>query len=143
MVTRRDLKIREFFKFCDSFASMSTCRRASTGAIIFPMDLTAIYAIGYNGQPRLCDNDDCTGIEGDCGCIHAEANAILKLDYSTTKDCIMYCTTAPCMQCAGLILNCAPIKILIFDKPYRDPRGIRRIENSGLSVYTREVMFDD
>ena len=125
------LKLRTFISMGNELAKLSVCKRKQVAAIVFPVDCSRVYAIGYNGPPHGEPNDACTNVEGDCGCVHAEANAIAKFNSEAAKLSILYTTCRPCVHCAGLILNCDKIAGLIWGEEYRKPRGIYRIIRSG------------
>ena len=84
----------------------STCKRPDRqiGCVITDVDMKRIVSIGYNGPPAQLGNDACRGqdAEGTCGCLHAEMNAISKVDSSLT-DKVMFVTMAPCETCASMI----------------------------------------
>lgn len=97
-----------------------TCERLKVGCIITNYDMTEIISYGYNGNyaggPNTCDSEE----PGKCGCIHGEINALLK---SGRKGQIMFCTDAPCINCAKLIIN-SGIEELYYDREYRLTEGI-------------------
>jgi len=137
-MTREKHKMIKFMGFCESLASLSTCKRQQCGAIIFPWDFTVVRSIGYNGPPRGCDNDSCDAVEGNCGCVHAETNAVIKFGYiDDPRNYVMYSTTAPCKRCASLILNCPPITTVIYDKPYRNDLGLKLLRSGGITIYEK------
>lgn len=103
-------------------AQLSTCKRAKVGCVVVPDDLSMVYSIGYNGPPAGEPNDSCTGEQGRCGCVHAEANAVVKLGPVT--EAVLVCTTAPCLACAGLIVNCRKIHCVVYGLAYRDESGL-------------------
>ena len=123
--------------FTQSLAELSTCKRAQVGCVIIPKDFSEVYAIGYNGPPAGTPNDACTEEEGACGCVHAEANALLKL-YTRDMDCRMLCTTAPCERCAGLIINKMQITRVIYNTTYRTSVGMLILQRAGIRTYTEE-----
>ena len=138
-MTRDQQKIMKFMEFCESLAELSTCKRNQCGAIILPFDCTSVRSIGYNGPPRGVRNDSCTEVEGDCGCVHAETNAVIKFGYiEDRRPHILYSTTAPCKSCASLILNCPPIETVIYSTRYRNDLGIELLFNHGVRVMTKE-----
>ncbi len=136
MTQRYEEKIRRMIIFCRSLSDLSTCKRYPTSAIVFPADCTSVYSIGYNGVPTKLPNDMCTGTQGGCGCIHAEANALLKL--REQFGAIMYCTVAPCLQCAGLILNSMRIRLVIYGQMYRNELGVDRLRQAHLPIVSEK-----
>lgn len=134
---RRFSKIKLFNGFVRELRTLSTCKRAQVGAIIVTRDLSEILAIGYNGRPSHCPNDGCREEVGQCGCIHAEANALIKRRPGTG---VMICTVCPCEHCAGLIVNSKAVTHVLYDMPYRNDLGIYVLHNGGVSV---RVMDDN
>lgn len=147
-MNRRVEKLKKFMAFADSLWELSTCKRAQCSAILFTPDYTEICGIGYNGQPKGSPHDSCTNTEGTCGCVHAEANAILKCR-SVRKDLIMYSSTFPCPLCAGLIANDGRVSFVLYRNWYRDMRtnifvnaGIRYVTTSALSPSLTDIDMD-
>jgi dCMP deaminase len=67
--------------------------------------------------------------------LHAETNAIAKVSASTesSEGATMFCTHAPCINCAKLIYQ-SGINSLFYRDTYRDTSGIKFLESSGVSV---------
>jgi dCMP deaminase len=114
-------------------AKRSTCKRLQVGAVITNQDMTDTHGIGYNGNyaggPNTCDSDE----PGNCGCIHAEENALLKTDFSI-KEKVLFCTDAPCLRCAKLIIN-AQIAKVYFGRSYRKTEGIDLLKSVDIEVF--------
>ena len=127
-----------FAQFATDLASLSSCKRAQVGAVVFPRDFSEVVAIGYNGPPRGLSHDRCNGEPGRCGCVHAEANAIAKLSTRET-DLVMLCTTSPCVQCASLIINCGRIAVVDYITAYRDVYGLNTLFQAGIVVCQVEM----
>lgn len=74
--------------------------------------------------------------------LHAESNAITKLAKSNEAgdDATMFCTHAPCLNCAKLIYQ-SGISSLYYRDTYRDDAGLEFLEKSGVNV-TRYVAQD-
>jgi dCMP deaminase len=100
----------------------SLCKRAKVGCVITTGDGRITLARGYNGPARGLSNDRCRELEGSCGCLHAEMNAIALVD-STISNKAMFSTTSPCEICAQLILQ-ANITTIWYIDEYRDQRGL-------------------
>ena len=68
--------------------------------------------------------------------LHAESNAIAKLARSTESGdgATMFCTHAPCLQCAKLIYQ-SGIRELYFKTHYRDETGLTFLKNSTIQVH--------
>ena len=108
---RKSEKLLTFRSTLSMLTNLSQCKRANNAAIVFNKDFSSIHAIGYNGPPKG-DYARCTSKPGNCLCMHAEANALLKLKTSE-KGLIMLCTTSPCWYCAGAILNSGQIGLVV------------------------------
>lgn len=141
--TRWWMKFTTVARFADSLAGWSTCKRANVSAIVTSFDFSTIHAIGYNGRPRGADNDSCRNVEGGCGCIHAESNAIAKLDSVRVRRALMYSTTAPCELCAGLIVNCGAISAVIYRDEYRRTEGLEILRGANICVFSMAQILKD
>lgn len=116
------------------WAENSYCVRRQVGAIIVKDKM--IISDGYNGTPSGFENV----CEDENGCtkpyvLHAEANAITKVA-SSTNNCsgaTLYVTTAPCMECAKLIIQ-AKIKRLVYGENYHATDGIDLLRQAGIEV---------
>jgi deoxycytidylate deaminase len=137
-------KLNVFMKLGKDLATLSTCKRAQVGAVIVPVDLTAIYAIGYNGPAAGLPNYSCTGAEGTCGCVHAEANAVMKLNTSQgDRPCLLYTTHRPCMRCAGFIINCRRIIGVVWSNEYRESIGEAMIQAIKIPILSDGTLLRD
>jgi dCMP deaminase len=91
------------------YARRSSCRRAHVGAVAVREG--RIVAAGYNGAPASqpdCYEADCIMLDSHCvRAVHAEANLIAWSARTGTPllGTELYCTHAPCISCAKLILN--------------------------------------
>jgi dCMP deaminase len=113
------------------YSELSTAKRLQVGAVIVKDN--RIISIGYNGMPSGWDNNCETADEfGNMPVtkpevLHAETNAIAKVARSSENcmDATIYCTTAPCMDCAKLIYQ-AGIMRVVWEKPHlRSDDGIK------------------
>ncbi len=126
-------KLRVFERLAADLAGLSRCRRRQVGCCLVPRDFTEVLAVGYNGPPAGVDNDSCRGDEGQCGCVHSEASALVKLK-SPRRDLILVTTLAPCEHCAGLILNSKSVSVVVYRDEYRDSSGLSLLRSSGLVI---------
>jgi len=116
-------------------AKRSTCSRLHVGAVL-AWD-GRILSTGYNGAPR--GEEHCTEhLDGEpCAVsMHAEANAIAQAASFGVRvaGSSMYLTHAPCLYCAGLMLN-ARIRDVWFQKEYRSQQGIDRLKAAGVEIH--------
>jgi dCMP deaminase len=139
-------KFKDYFMIvAEETAKLSHAVRLQVGAVIVKDD--RIISIGYNGMPAGWDNE-CeeevtthyvsytdSQLVTKPEVLHAESNAIAKLARSTQSGdgAIMFCTHAPCLQCAKLIYQ-SGIKELYFKEHYRDEFGLKFLHRSGVNV---------
>ena len=103
------------------------------GSLIVTSDNTQVLSLGYNGNAAGMSNVPQSDEPGCSGLLHAEINALLKLDYNNPKDKIMYLTLSPCKNCAMAIIN-SGIKKVVYKERYRDETGIKMLESSNIEV---------
>jgi dCMP deaminase len=121
-----------YMRMAEELAKRSTCARNQVGSVIASADLTQVLGIGYNGNARGLPNR-CDGSEpGRCGCIHSEANALIKAG-ATVPGKVMFVTVSPCVMCAKMIVN-SNVERIYFRTPYRDPSGVQVLREAGLQV---------
>jgi dCMP deaminase len=116
------------------WAKRALCIREnrSVGCVITTEDMQQVLSIGYNGPPRQLQNNACTGKVGDCGCVHSEINAIIKVDGRLLNK-IMFVTMAPCKDCAKAIAQ-ANITKVFFAEDYRNKEGVELLRKCGIKV---------
>ena len=126
--------IDAFMDTAERFARLSSAKRLQVGAVV--VQDNRIISIGYNGTPAGWTND-CEGEDGKTKgeVIHAEENAILKLarDGERGNGASLFCTHAPCIQCAKLIYG-AGIQKVYYRDTYRDTLGIEFLQNCNIEV---------
>lgn len=117
--------------------------RLKVGAIVVSDDNTRLLSLGYNGNYRGGPNVPDSVDPGQSGFIHAEVNALVKCDYSYSRNKVMYLTHSPCIQCAKLIVN-ANIAEVVYDEEYRDPMGLKILNDCGIVVnrYSDLILSD-
>ena len=119
--------------FACSIAKRSYDPRFQVGAIVVTEDNCQVLAVGYNGNYSGGPNEAESEIPGKSGMIHAEINALIKLDYNNPKNKKMYLTLSPCRMCAKAIIN-AGINEVLYREAYRDLSGINLLLESGIKV---------
>ncbi len=114
-------------------ARRSVDPRNKVGAVIVNHDGTQVLSVGYNGDykggPNIVESHD----PGESGMIHAEINALIKLDYNYPQDKVMYLTLSPCRMCAKSIVN-AGIGEVVYSQEYRDTSGVDILQAAGIKV---------
>lgn len=134
------------------FADLSSAVRLKVGAVVVKDN--RIISIGYNGMPagwtnecehvvdvaktdpRYDYNNFTKELKTKDEVIHAEANAILKLarDGESGYGSSLFCTHAPCIDCAKLIHG-AGINNVYYRNSYRDTRGLDFLTKCNIGVY--------
>lgn len=107
--------------------------RHKVGAIVVTEDNTQVLAVGYNGNHSGGPNCVESTTPGESGMIHAEINALLKMDYNTPKKKKMYVTLSPCRMCAKAIVN-SGVDEVIFSEAYRDTSSLDILRASNVEV---------
>jgi len=135
-----------YMKVAELTSTLSYAKRLQVGSVIVKGN--KILATGYNGMPsgwdNTCEMTETTELEGKVfikklvtrpEVLHAETNAIAKVSASTesSEGSTMFCTHAPCMNCAKLIYQ-SGINNLIYRDTYRDESGLEFLKKSGVSV---------
>ncbi|PKK81519.1 MAG: cytidine deaminase [Thermoplasmata archaeon HGW-Thermoplasmata-2] len=133
-------------------STRSTCLRRKVGAVI--VKDKHILTTGYNGAPsgmKHCDElGGClrekmqvpSGQRHElCRGLHAEQNAIIQaaLFGVSVKDSTMYCTNAPCVVCAKMMMN-AGIKELVYADGYPDELAEQMLGDS--HIKTRKIKLE-
>jgi dCMP deaminase len=135
----KDKFIDFYMKIAESTAQLSSAVRLKVGSVIVKGN--SIISYGYNGTPSGWDNS-CEYLLPDGTLktkpevLHSEANAILKVARSTesSEGATLFCTHAPCMDCAKLIYQ-AGISTVYYRNQYRSTDGIEFLRDSGVDVY--------
>jgi dCMP deaminase len=139
-----------YMKVAELTSTLSYAKRLQVGSVIVKGN--KILATGYNGMPSGWDNECETTeiVELDEKFIkqlvtkqevlHSETNAIAKVSASTesSEGATMFCTHAPCINCAKLIYQ-SGINNLYYRDTYRDTSGIKFLESSGVNVTKYET----
>ena len=121
--------------FAHSIARRSVDTKHKVGSIIVNSANTQVLSIGYNGDQKGGPNKRESMSIGNSGFIHAEINALIKLDYNNPCKKKMYLTLSPCEVCAKAIVN-ADIDEVIFNKLYGDGcPGLDILINAGIKVW--------
>ena len=117
----------------ETIAQRSHHSTFKVGALIVTSDNTQVLSLGYNGNASGMSNVPQSEEPGCSGLLHAEINALLKLDYNNPKEKIMYLTLSPCEYCAKAVVN-SGIKKLIYRDTYRDTTGIELLKEANIVV---------
>ena len=142
-----------YMKIAEVTSGLSYAKRLNVGAVIVKDN--QILATGYNGMPsgweNVCEYEEevlvsdlekgnrleKTGqLKTKAEVLHAETNAIAKVAQSTesSKDATLFCTHAPCIECAKLIYQ-SGINTVYYRNQYRSDEGIKFLNLSGVNVH--------
>jgi len=138
MSEKQDQFDKSYLEMAAVWAKNSYCKRRQVGALLVKDKM--IISDGYNGTPsgfeNICEDED-----GHTKpfVLHAEANAITKVAKSgnSSQGATMYVTTAPCLECAKLIIQ-AGIKRLVYKEDYRISDGVELLRRAGIEIVNVE-----
>tara|TARA_B100000161_G_scaffold264032_1_gene236468 strand:- start:1009 stop:1434 length:426 start_codon:yes stop_codon:yes gene_type:complete len=119
--------------FAHLIAKRSYDPRYQVGSVIVTDTNTQVLAIGYNGNYAGGPNEVESTQPGESGMIHAEINALIKLDYNNPSRKIMYLTLSPCRACAKAIIN-GGISEVVYCEKYRDCSSLELLSQAGVKV---------
>ena len=119
--------------FAKSISERSIDPRLKVGAVVVSTDNTQVLAIGYNGDEAGGSNEVESLEPGQSGCLHAEINCLIHLDFNNPKKKKMYVTHSPCRMCAKACVN-AKIDEIFYLNEYRDTSGVELLKRAGIKV---------
>ena len=125
---------KRYLRMAAVWAENSYCKRRQVGALIVKEQM--IISDGYNGTP--------SGFENVCEdehnvtkpyVLHAEANAItiVAASSNSSKGATSYVTSAPCIECAKLIIQ-SGIRRVVYSEKYRMEDGCNLLKRAGIQV---------
>lgn len=141
--------VQAFMRSAEVFAELSSAQRLKVGCVIVKDN--RIISIGYNGMPsgwdNVCEHQMPKEVDADSRTItpaqlvtkpevlHAEANAIAKVAQSSESSAgaTLFCTHAPCLDCAKLIHQSGITAVYYRDK-YKSQAGLHFLEKCGIIV---------
>lgn len=127
----RPTKHEMLMEMAQTVARRSTCSRLQVGCIVANLDgqpLTRILAMGYNGMEAGGQNECDSSLPGQCGCIHAEVNALIKAEPGPKA---VFVTVSPCLTCARLMIN-ADVREVYYGTAYRVTTGLQLLTDRGV-----------
>ena len=121
-------------------AKRSVDPKHQVGCVIISDDNTQVFAVGYNGDQKGGPNTRDSTETGQSGFIHAEINALIKMDYNNPCKKKMYLTLSPCEVCAKAIVN-AGINEVIYSEFYaHGKKAIRVLNQAGIVVRSKDCV---
>jgi len=117
-----------------SISRRSTCSRLQVGCVITSIDFRKVIAWGYNGGASGLENE-CASIEpGQCGHLHAEANAIINCDVPRATEKRVFVTDLPCAMCSKMLINLGGVREVVYARDYRIKDGLELLKRAGIST---------
>lgn len=107
-----------WLSFAETISQRSVDSKYKVGVVIVNKENTQVLSIGYNGDHKGGPNKRHSNETGKSGFIHAEINALIKMDYNNPCKKKMYLTLSPCEVCAKAIVN-AGINEVYYKKHYK------------------------
>jgi len=120
-------------EFAETISKRSYDPRFQVGAVVVTEDNCQVLAVGYNGNYSGGPNEVESNEPGASGMLHAEINALLKMDYNNPKGKKLYLTLSPCRMCAKAIVN-SGIDEVVFLTEYRDMSGVALLIDAGVAT---------
>ena len=120
--------------FAHHLAQRSTCSRASVGCVVVTEDNHRVLSVGYNGGAKGVFNECVSDEPGKCGHLHAEINALVKMNYNEPAGKKAYVTLMPCFNCAVALIN-SGVKEVVYRSSYRLTDGVELLEKAGVKVW--------
>lgn len=131
-VSYRPRKEQIYMIHAGEMAKQATCDRLQVGAVFTDINMMRVLCSGYNGSyaggPNGCDSCE----PGNCGCIHAEVNALTK-SRDDLHDSVCFVTTQPCKMCAKILVN-RGVSRVVYLESYRNNEGLVILCASGIEV---------
>jgi dCMP deaminase len=152
-----------FMNIAETTAELSYAKRLQVGAVLVKDN--QIIGTGYNGMPsgwdNTCEDQESTYDNRDISSgdwsyiqhtkqwtrlktkpevLHAEMNCISKVARSTLSSAgaTMFCTHAPCMDCAKFIYQ-AGVAELYYKHKYRSTNGLDFLVKCGIPVHQHTI----
>ena len=123
-------------EMAEAAAKRSTCFRGNNGALVVVGN--NVKSIGYNGPPSgevHCEGHICAGSTTGCErSLHAERNALARNNCAINQGADIYCTAAPCPNCAALICLHGIARVF-YRHPYRLNDGVAYLLEHDVKVY--------
>jgi dCMP deaminase len=123
-----------YMRMAHELSQRSTCRRLRVGCVITSTDFRKVLSVGYNGNVSGLANDCDSDEVGNCGCLHAEENAVINCDSPRSAEKIVFVTHLPCVMCTKRLINLGNVRTVYFDKEYRDQRAIEIFNSVAITV---------
>lgn len=108
------------------------------GAVIVTRDNESVLSIGYNGDEKGGGNLRDSLDTGCSGFIHAEINAVTKMNYVDQRPRKIYLTHSPCLVCARVLINAKITEVIFEDEYESDAKGLDILRKHAIVVRQRK-----
>jgi dCMP deaminase len=129
---KRPIKEQAYMVLAIEMAKLATCDRLQVGAVFTDKRMERVLCSGYNGNVagglNGCDSHE----PGNCGCLHAENGALTK-SQENLENSVCFVTTAPCIQCAKLLVN-RRVSRVVYLQDYRKTDGLDLLKRFQIKV---------
>jgi len=133
-----------YMRLAEMMAERSTCARLQVGCAIVTPDARKVLAVGYNGNvaggKNDCDRHGDAAV-GNCGCLHAEENAVINCDVPRNTEKVVLCTHMPCVMCAKRLINLGGVQKVLYRNDYRLKDSLELFERASIQTY--HLLADD
>jgi dCMP deaminase len=129
-----------FIEYTNNVAKRSPDPKYQIGCVIVNEDNTRVLAFGYNGDEHGGTNERESLESGQSGFIHAEENALIKLDYSETYKKV-YVTHSPCKMCCKKLIN-AKVNEIIY-KTVHDQEALDWLSTHSIGKKIKISKYDE
>ena len=127
-----------WINFAKSIAERSCDSKYKVGAVVVNGENTQVLSIGYNGDQKGGNNQRESEETGKSGFIHAEINALIKMDYNNPCKKKMYLTLSPCDVCAKAIVNAGIDEVYYAEFYEHGKRGVQILNDAGIIVRNKD-----
>jgi dCMP deaminase len=128
-----------YMQLAINLSERATCKRLCVGAVIASSDFRQILAVGYNGNAaglhNTCDSDEA----GNCGCLHAEDNAVINCNAPRAQEKVVFVTHLPCKICAKRLVNLGGVIKVYYNKEYRIVDSLDVFEQCNIECHKLET----
>jgi dCMP deaminase len=128
-----------YMRMAHELSRRSTCRRLQVGCVITSTDYRKVLSVGYNGNASGLANDCDSDEVGNCGCLHAEENAVINCDSPRYVGKVVFCTHLPCRMCAKRIINMGGVQIVYYDLPYRNTESKNMLLSAAIQCCSFQI----
>lgn len=123
--------------FAESISKRSCDSKYQVGAVVVNSENTQVLSIGYNGDQKGGTNQRDSTETGQSGFIHAEINALIKMDYNNPCKKKMYLTLSPCEVCAKAIVNAGIDEVVYLEFYSHGKNSLNILNDAGIIVRSK------